>query len=87
MTLHLQLKPETERTLRAAAEAHQVPAEDYLLALVESALHPSIIPAEIPAMTKDELDQWFKDISKFGDKVPHRPDLTYSREQLYDDHD
>jgi hypothetical protein len=87
MTLQLELKPETERTLRAAAEARQIPVEDYLLALVESALHPSIIPAEKPVMTKEEIEQWFKDISQFGHKIPYRPDLTYSREELYDDHD
>jgi hypothetical protein len=87
MTLQLELKPETERTLRAAAEARQVAIEDYVVTLVESALHPSVIPAEQPTMTKEELDQWFKDLAQFGDKIPHRPDLTYSREELYDDHD
>ncbi len=38
MTLQLDLKPETEQSLRAAAEARHIPVEDYVLFIVEGAI-------------------------------------------------
>jgi hypothetical protein len=87
MTLQLELKPETERTLRAAAEARQVPIEEYLLSLVESALHPSIIPARNPSRTPEEFERNLAKLSDLPHPVPDHPGQTWSREVIYDDHD
>ena len=87
MTLQLELKPETERSLRAAAEAHQVPVEDYLLSLVESSLHPAIIPARSPSKTPEEFDRSLRRLSASSQSVPDHPGQTWSREVIYDDHD
>jgi hypothetical protein len=87
MTLQLELKPETERSLRAAAEARHVPIEDYVLSLVESSLQSNIIPATSTSQTKEDLQQWFKDMAEFSCKIPKHPGETWSRETLYDDHD
>ena len=87
MTLQLDLKPETERTLRAAAEARHLPVEDYLVSLVESALHPSIIPATNPAKTPEQVRAWLDRLSRFSKDIPLHPGETWSRETLYEDHD
>jgi hypothetical protein len=87
MTLQLELKPETERTLRAAAEARQVPVEEYLLSLVESALHPSIIPARNPSGSREEFERNLKKLSEIAGPIPNHPGQTWSREVIYDDHD
>ncbi len=87
MTLQLDLKPETERNLREAAKARDLPVEEYLLSIVESALHPSRIPVKNPSNTTGELQQWFTEMSQFSHKIPQHPGETWSRETLYDDHD
>lgn len=87
MTLQLDLKPETERSLRAAAEARHVPVEDYLVSLVESALDPAIIPAENPARSPQEAHAWLERLSRFSKDIPLHPGETWSRETLYEDHD
>lgn len=87
MLLQLDLKPETERTLREAAEARHIPVEEYVLSILESSHRAEMISAKKPARTSEELDQWFKDMAQFSGKIPDHPGETWSRETLYDDHD
>jgi hypothetical protein len=81
MTIQLELKPFSEETLRAAAQQSTLPVEDYLHRLVESALHPSIIPA-IPAKksagTPEEFSRNMRPLAQFSDQIPNpsRPDLV-----------
>lgn len=87
MTLQLDLKPETERTLREAAEARHIAVEEYVLSILESSHRTDIIPAKKPARTPEELELWFKEMAQFSGKIPDHPGETWSRETLYDDHD
>ena len=87
MTVHLELKPETERILRERAEQRHLPVEDYLRTLVESALRSSVLPAGKPARTQKEMEEFLRGFSQFSDKIPNHPGKTWSRETLYEDHD
>jgi hypothetical protein len=87
MTLELALKPETERTLRAAAEARQVPVEDYLVSLVESALDSSVVPARHPSHSVENFRESMRKLSEISGPIPDHPGQTWSREVIYDDHD
>ena len=85
MTLQLEIKPDTERSLRLAAQAHNMPVEQYALSLLESRPDSGIIPARNPAMTQEEFSQWLRDLSQFADQMPQYPDRFWTRDVVSDD--
>lgn len=87
MTVQLELKPETERTLRAAAEARHIPVEDYLVSLVESALHPSGNALIEQRRDVAAFSARLRKLSEIAGPVPRHDGETWSREVLYADHD
>ena len=85
MTITLELDPEIERGLREAAEARHLPVDQYVLSLVESSLHPNIIPARDPAKTPEDLDRWFQEMARYSDQIPNYPDRFWTRDVISDD--
>ena len=93
MTLQLDLKPETEQSLRAAAEARQMPVEEYVVSLLEGATiwrdlpssDPVAVPARDPVENQKEFRQWLDSLGRFSHLMPEYPAGFWTRDVVSDD--
>lgn len=66
------------------AAAHGIGLEPYAASLLEEAAH---VASQANGLTKERLDQTFKELAQFSHKIPLLPDEAFSRESLYRDED
>jgi hypothetical protein len=84
MTITLELPPDLEARLRAAAEEQHVPGEEVVKALLYD-FHP--LPAPKGTLSK-EIDRGFEDAADLIlESVPPLPDEAISRESIYNRED
>jgi hypothetical protein len=79
MTVTINLKPETQAGLFALACASRLSIEEYILAMMESAVRP-----EPPMSRQERAALWIESAKKF----PHTPPLSddaIGRESIYSD--
>ena len=70
----------------AQAKARGLTPEDYVRSLVESAVHSD--PARTsPRHSQREMDDFFRGMAQYSDKIPALPDEAYTRESFYRDRD
>jgi hypothetical protein len=79
MTVTLDLKPETQAGLLALAGASGMSLERYILAMVESTVHP---PS--PLSPKERAAAWIESAKRFPETPPLSDDAI-SRESIYGD--
>lgn len=84
MTINLELSPEEEASLTAAARAKGMSLEAYVKLLIERS---SSLPADRPAQ-QDEFRAALDALSALSDRIPSFSDKTFlTRENIYQDHD
>lgn len=85
MTLQLDINPATERSLRLAAQAHNMPVEEYALSVLKAHSDPRMVPARNPEMTIEAFSQLLTDLSQFAGQLPQYPERFWTREIVSDD--
>lgn len=80
MTVTLNLKPELEAGILAQARASGMTVEEYLLAVVQSA----VLPITQPAMSNEERATAFEAWAAGHRPTPLLSDYGVSRESLYE---
>ena len=80
MAINIDLKPETEERLQALADARGVSVDEYLKSLI------GVVDGEAVAVSLAEFEA---DLEAFASGTEHLPPapITYSREDIYFDHD
>jgi hypothetical protein len=84
MTITIDIKPEIKAELSRQAAAHGVDMEAYAASLLEEAAHT---PAGPKTLSQHQLDKALQEIAQFSNKIPSLHDETFTRENLYRDHD
>jgi hypothetical protein len=84
--IQVQLRPETEAWLAAAAQAQGIDVAEYAGTVIEKAISVPL-PAGCPPKTGEEITAWLDSLAQFSDKIPPMPGETFSREWIYQDHD
>ena len=79
MTVTLDIKPETQVGLLALADASGKSLEEYILAMVESAVHP-----HSPLSPAERAAAWIESAKRFPDTPPLSAEAI-SRESIYGD--
>jgi hypothetical protein len=82
MTIQVELDPETETRLAAAAQARGMALEKYAGDLLHEAL--AAPRAGSGKLTLDELHAMLRDIAEGSDKLPQLPTTAFSRESFYE---
>ncbi len=84
MVINLQLTPETEARLSAAANARGMSLDVYVKTLIED--HSRMMARQRPSAA--EFRALLDAIAAHSDKIPALPDNAFiSREDIYQDHD
>ncbi len=89
--IQLQLQPEIEAQFAAEAQARGMALDRYIAEKLEklepsAAVTTSVEPVS-PAARLADLEQFFKEMARYSDKIPLLPDEAFNRESLYQDHD
>ena len=84
MTIIIDLKPEVQTELSRQAAVHGLEIGAYATSLLEEAAH---VPTGSNKLSQSRLDNTLRELAQFSHKIPLLPDDTYSRENLYQDHD
>jgi hypothetical protein len=82
MTIQVELTPETEARLAAAAMARGVALEKYVEALLHEVL--AAHPAGSGKLTVDELHTMLREIAVGSDKLPQLATTAFTRESFYE---
>lgn len=82
MTIHVELSPETEARLTAAAQARGVALEKYAGTLLHEVLASP--PTGSGILTVDELHTMLREIAEGSDSLPHLPTTAFTRESFYE---
>jgi hypothetical protein len=94
--LQVELAPEIEKRLVAAARAEGLEPAAYASRLISATINARInarINAPIDVLTsekhlsQEELDAVLDRLASRGDNMPDLPDEAYTRESFYQDHD
>jgi hypothetical protein len=86
--LYVELAPEIEKRLVAAARAEGLAPETYASRLIAASIDArtdALISEK--HLSQEELDAVLDRLASRGDNMPHLPDEAYTRESLYQDHD
>ena len=83
MTIQVELTPETEARLTAAAQARGVALEQYAGTLLHEVL--AAPPAGSGKLSVDELNIMLSEIAVGSDRLPHVPTSAFTRESFYKD--
>ena len=79
------------RQLMAQASSHRIPVDDYLRTLVDAGRNRAVASRPPRRVTRAEFTRWLAEIDAATDASPNRvvhdPPFTYSREDIYFDHD
>ena len=84
MTITVDISPEVQAELARQAVAHGRAVEAYAASLLEGAVG---LPAGADRLSQDRLENTFREMAEFSQKVPVLPDEAFTRESLYRDHD
>jgi hypothetical protein len=84
--IQVQLRPETEARLTAAAQARGIEVAEYAGTVIEQAISMPLPSGRRPK-TGEEITAWLDSLAQFSDKIPPMPGETFSREWIYQDHD
>jgi hypothetical protein len=82
MTIQVELTPETEARLTAAAQARGVALEQYAGTLLHEVL--AAPPAGSGKLSADELNTMLSEIAEGSDRLPLVPTLAFTRESFYE---
>ncbi|MDR3792290.1 MAG: hypothetical protein P4L03_02810 [Terracidiphilus sp.] len=82
MTIQVELTPETEARLTAAAQARGVALEQYAGTLLHEVL--AAPPAGSGKLSVDELNTMLSEIAEGSDRLPHVPTSVFTRESFYE---
>jgi hypothetical protein len=82
MTIQVELTPETEARLTAAAEARGVALEQYAGTLLHEVL--AAPPAGSGKLSVDELDAMLREMAEGSERLPHVPTSAFTRESFYE---
>jgi hypothetical protein len=82
MTIQVELNPETEALLAAAAQARGIALEKYAGTLLHEVL--AAPPAGSGKLTVDELHSMLHEIALGSDKLPHVDTSALTRESFYE---
>lgn len=83
MTIQVELSPETEARLSAAAKARGVAIERY----AERLLHDAVTSTATGTgkLTVEEFHKMLQEIAEGAEKLPQLPTSAFSRESFYED--
>jgi plasmid stability protein len=84
MTITVAITPEVQAELARQAAAHGRAMEAYAASLLEVAVR---LPAGANTLSQDRLENTFREMAEFSNKVPVLPDEAFTRESLYRDRD
>jgi hypothetical protein len=87
MTVTLKLKPELEAGLTAQARASGMTVEEYLLAVVESAMASAVLPRNGKPLAAEERAAAFEAWSAAHRPLPPLTDYAVSRESFHEGHE
>ena len=82
MAIQVELSPETEARLAAAAQARGVAPEKYAGALLHEALASP--DSGSGKLTLEELHTMLKEIAEGSENLPHLPTSAFTRESFYE---
>ena len=82
MTIQVELTPETEARLTAAAQARGVALEQYAGTLLHEVL--AAPPAGSGKLSADELNTMLSEIAEGSDRLPLVPTSAFTRESFYE---
>lgn len=82
MSIRVELNPETEARLAAAARARGVPPEKYAGAILHEVLTSP--PKGSGKFTEDELKEMLREIAEGSEKLPQMPTSAFTRESFYE---
>jgi len=82
MTIQVELTPEAEARLTAAAQARGIALEKYAGTLLYEVL--AAPPAGSGRLTVDELDTMLREIAEGSERLPHVPTSAFTRESFYE---
>ncbi len=83
MTIQIELSPEIEARLAAAAEARGVAAEEYAGTLLREVLASPTTGTG--RLTVEELRAMLREIAEGSENLPHLPTSVFTRESFYED--
>jgi hypothetical protein len=83
MTIQVEVSPETEARLVAAAQARGVALEKYAGILLHDALAPSANGSG--KLTLEEFHTMLREIAEGSENLPQLPTSAFSRESFYED--
>jgi hypothetical protein len=85
MTIHVELKPQMEEQLAAAAEANGMSMESYAQQLLQEALASD--PASRSRASREEFHGFLEEMAMDAPGPPQLQSETFSREMIYGEHD
>jgi hypothetical protein len=79
--MKIELKPEIEAKIVAAAQAEGLEPSVYAGSVIERAL----LENAAPKVSRDpqEVRAWLDSLAQFSDKIPQLPDEAFARESFY----
>lgn len=83
MAIQVELSPEMEARLAAAAQARGIAPEKYAGALLHEVLAPPSTGSG--KLTVDEVHTMLKEIAEDSERLPHLPTSAFTRESFYED--
>jgi hypothetical protein len=83
MAIQIELSPEAEARLAAAAQDHGLSTEEYASRLLRGQLTP--LPAPSGKLTHDEFHKMLAEIAEGAEKLPNLPTSAFTRESFYED--
>jgi hypothetical protein len=82
MTIQVEVSPETEALLAAAAQARGVALEQYAGTLLHDALASSAMGSG--RLTVEEFHKMLREIAEGSERLPQLPTSAFSRESFYE---
>jgi hypothetical protein len=83
MTIKVELKPETEAWLVAAAQTHGLSVEEYAESLLRDAL--ALQSGGSGQLSVEDVRGMLEAIAEGSDKLPKLPTSAFTRESFYED--
>ena len=82
----MQIMVDIPDELAAQAKVRGLTPEGYVQSLVNDAARTAPLPLP-PAKPKMDLEEFFRAMAAYSDKIPQLPDEAFTRESFYQDHD
>lgn len=83
MTIQVELNPETQARLAAAAQARGVALEKYAGTLLQEVLAPSATGSG--KLTVEEFHAMLRELAEGSERLPNIPTEAFTRESFYED--